>query len=150
MAFAPSFDFVAVPSRASIFISIARCSKTFSPLRAGAMILFTFSTALRTPFPPYRFLSPSRSSRASFSPVEAPEGTAARPRTPFSRITSTSTVGFPRESMISRPITLLMAILFNIFKPPIICEKKASLLKFSLHCRSGTFSSANLQRSRCG
>src|SRR6056297_2529921 len=40
---------------------------------------------------------------ASWTPVEAPEGTAARPMTPFCRITSASTVGLPRESMISRP-----------------------------------------------
>ena len=37
--------------------------------------------------------------------VLAPLGTAARPMTPHSRYTSTSTVGFPRESRISRPIT---------------------------------------------
>ena len=42
-------------------------------------------------------------------PVEAPEGTAARPITPHSRITSTSTVGLPRESRISR------ATIFSIF-----------------------------------
>ena len=33
-------------------------------------------------------------------PVEAPEGTAARPKLPSSRRTSTSTVGLPRESRI--------------------------------------------------
>ena len=45
-------------------------------------------------------------------PVEAPEGTAARPRAPSARRTSASTVGFPRESSISRArmerISLLM------------------------------------------
>ena len=45
---------------------------------------------------------PSRSSTASNSPVEAPEGTAASPRAPDSRATSTSTVGLPRESRIWR------------------------------------------------
>ena len=30
-------------------------------------------------------------------PVEAPEGTAARPHVPSARTTSTSTVGLPRE-----------------------------------------------------
>src|SRR5262245_36874011 len=42
---------------------------------------------------------------ASCSPVEAPLGTAARPRMPLSKTTSTSTVGLPRESSISRPCT---------------------------------------------
>src|SRR6185503_8259735 len=50
------------------------------------------ATALRTPLPPYRRGSPSRSSSASRSPVEAPDGTAARPAPP-STIMSTSTVG---------------------------------------------------------
>jgi hypothetical protein len=36
-------------------------------------------------------------------PVDAPEGTAARPDAPESSVTSTSTVGLPRESRISRP-----------------------------------------------
>ena len=41
-------------------------------------------------------------STASWAPVEAPEGTAARPKAPSSSITSTSTVGLPRLSRISR------------------------------------------------
>src|SRR5213592_2072825 len=64
-----------------------------------------FSTALLTPRPSHFFLSSSRSSTASCSPVDAPEGTAARPSVPSSRITSTSTVGLPRESRIWRPRT---------------------------------------------
>jgi hypothetical protein len=49
---------------------------------------------------PYRALSPSRSSTASFSPVQAPEGTDAVPVTPLSRWTYTRMVGCPgnRES----------------------------------------------------
>src|SRR3954463_1830791 len=62
-----------------------------------------FSAALRVPLPRYRDLSPSRSSTASCSPVEAPLGTAARPMLPSARYTSASTVGFPRESRISLP-----------------------------------------------
>src|SRR5207253_940317 len=62
-------------------------------------------TALSTPLPPYRFLSLSRSSRASFSPDEGPDGTAARPTMPPSKVTATSIVGLPRESMISRALT---------------------------------------------
>src|SRR5687767_13352009 len=63
------------------------------------------ATAFATPFPKNRFESPSRSSRASRSPVDAPDGTAARPDAPPSSVTSTSTVGLPRESRISRPRT---------------------------------------------
>src|SRR4051794_5204328 len=67
----------------------------------------TPSTALVTPLPPYRS-PPSRSSTASKAPVEAPLGTAARAMVPSSRATSTSTVGFPRESRISRAPTASM------------------------------------------
>src|SRR3954471_9988611 len=40
---------------------------------------------------------------ASREPVDAPEGTAARPSTPLSSTTSASTVGLPRLSSTSRP-----------------------------------------------
>src|SRR3954447_10789678 len=60
------------------------------------------ATAFSTPLPRYRPLSPSRSSSASNAPVEAPEGTAARAIVPSSSPISTSTVGLPRESRISR------------------------------------------------
>ena len=66
------------------------------------MSSLTFETALATPLPP-QASPPSRSSVASNSPVEAPDGTAARPVAPVSSVTSTSTVGFPRESRIWRP-----------------------------------------------
>jgi hypothetical protein len=80
------------------------------------MVLLTFATALDTPFPIQRFLSPSRNSMASFSPVEAPDGTAARPCAPLSRSTSTSTVGLPRESMICRAFTFLIPLM--LVSPP--------------------------------
>src|ERR1700723_4786056 len=47
---------------------------------------------------------------ASCSPVDAPEGTAARPTAPPSTWTSASTVGLPRESMISRPWILVIFV----------------------------------------
>src|SRR5947207_15432844 len=75
------------------------------------MTSFTFLTASSTPLPPKRLPSPSRSSTASCSPVEAPLGTAAVPLAPLARVTSHSTVGLPRESRISRAwteITVLM------------------------------------------
>src|SRR6185312_3119177 len=52
---------------------------------------------------------PSRSSTASNAPVEAPLGTAARATVPSSSSTSTSTVGLPRESRISRAPRASMA-----------------------------------------
>ena len=59
-------------------------------------------TSAFVPLPPKRAESPSRNSHASCSPVLAPLGTAARPTAPPESSTSTSTVGFPRESRISR------------------------------------------------
>ena len=53
-------------------------------------------------------LSPSRSSTASWMPVEAPEGVMAR-NMPLWVWTSASTVGLPRESKIWRATTLVMA-----------------------------------------
>ena len=44
-------------------------------------------------------------------PVEAPEGTAARPSEPSSSRTSTSTVGLPRESRISRAVMSTIAVI---------------------------------------
>ena len=44
-------------------------------------------------------------------PVAAPDGTAARPKAPDSRVTSTSTVGLPRLSRISRPVMSAMALI---------------------------------------
>src|SRR5262249_51158938 len=41
----------------------------------------------------------------------APDGTAARPTEPSSRTTSTSTVGLPRLSRISRPMMSTMAVM---------------------------------------
>ena len=75
------------------------------PASAPWMAVLTFSTALPTPLPPKRDLSPSRSSSASNSPVDAPLGAAPRATVPSASQTSASTVGLPRESMISRPTT---------------------------------------------
>ena len=82
---------------------MARWSVTSMPITFLAILSFTLATALRTPLPPKRDLSPSRNSTASCSPVEAPEGTSARPKPPSSVYSSTSTVGLPRESRTSRP-----------------------------------------------
>ena len=67
------------------------------------IFLFTFSTALLTPFPINLFLSLSLNSTASKLPVDAPDGTIAVPENPPSVTTSTWTVGFPLESKICLP-----------------------------------------------
>lgn len=118
IALAPNLPLFGVPSRLIKNSSILDWSLTsmFSLIRAGPMISLTLATALVTPFPAHLSLSPSRSSTAScwpevpfgqpcgflafgaiYVPVEAPDGTMARWR-PVSVTTSTSTVGFPRES----------------------------------------------------
>src|ERR1700676_1874068 len=89
-----------------------------------AISLLALATALSTPLPRYFDLSPSRSSRASCSPVDAPEGTAARPSAPPSRITSASTVGFPRESMICLPCT--RAIFVDMLPPGRLTARASS------------------------
>ena len=58
---------------------------------------------------------PSLNSTASFSPVDAPDGTDALPKLLSSVITSTSTVGFPRESKICLArIFLIFAIIIPL------------------------------------
>jgi hypothetical protein len=66
----------------------------------------------RTPFPP-NALPPSRSLTASCSPVDAPDGTAARPNAPESSRTSTSTVGLPQLSRICRACTEAIELIAN-------------------------------------
>ena len=108
MAFAPSLLLLGVPSASSISLSIAIWSSAGMPSSRGPITSLTLRTASRTPFPRYRFASPSRSSAASCSPVEAPLGTAARPVAPLASVISASTVGLPRLSRISRACTSMM------------------------------------------
>src|SRR5689334_4597535 len=107
MALAPRLALLGVPSSSSIVWSTRRWSSAVMPSIAGAIVWITALTALPTPLPPQRS-PPSRSSTASKAPVEAPLGTAARPNAPSSSSTSTSTVGLPRESRISRAPTAAM------------------------------------------
>src|ERR1035437_24035 len=81
------------------------------------MISRTFLTAFRTPWPPYLFLSPSRSSTASLAPVEAPDGTAARPTEPSTSTTSTSIVGLLRESRIWRASIRSIVVIVTPWSP---------------------------------
>ena len=100
MALAPRLALFGVPSSSIISSSSSRWAEASIPRTSWDMTSLTFFTAFWTPFPSY-LSPPSRSSRASWVPVDAPDGTAARPK-PQQVQTSTSTVGFPRESRISR------------------------------------------------
>src|SRR3954465_8374593 len=108
MALAPTLPLLGVPSASSIAWSTRRWSSASSPSTTGARVSTTAATAFSTPLPAYRS-PPSRSSTASKAPVDAPDGTAARAKVPSSRRTSTSTVGLPRESRISRAPTASIA-----------------------------------------
>src|SRR6266567_1666411 len=108
IAFAPRRRLSAVPSSSISRSSKAACSDASTPRKATAIVCSTFATAWSVPRPAYRSASPSRSSSASALPVEAPEGTMARPEAPSPSVTSTSTVGLPRESSTSRARTELM------------------------------------------
>ena len=84
---------------------LALLSLASIPTIASLIIVLIFSTALVTPLPRYLDLSPSRSSNASNSPVDAPLGAIPLPMVPSTKYTSASTVGLPLESKISLPIT---------------------------------------------
>jgi len=75
---------IRVPSAAIILASSRPDPGQSSPTARSRRVLLTWRTALSTPLPMKRFASPSRNSTASREPVEAPEGTAARPMTPDS------------------------------------------------------------------
>src|SRR5918998_365123 len=100
IAFAPRRPLFGVPSSSIMARSRPCWSSASIPATAAAISPFTLSTARPTPLP-FHASPPSRSSTASNSPVEAPEGTAARPAAPERSATSTSTVGLPRLSTIS-------------------------------------------------
>ena len=57
------------------------------PITSGAITSTTLLTACRTPLPPYRDVSPSRSSTASCTPVLAPLGMMAWPSQPLASST---------------------------------------------------------------
>src|SRR5215469_15222853 len=108
MAFAPIRDLPGVPSKSISAWSTSRWSSASWPRIASRnSSSLRLSTARVTPLPPYS-LPPSRSSTASNAPVDAPLGTPARPKDPSSRTTSTSRVGFPRESRICLACTASM------------------------------------------
>src|SRR5665648_658800 len=115
IALAPSLDLFSVPSSSIIRLSIPLWFLTSMPITLRVRIVFTLCTAVSTPLPLYR-LSLSRNSSASCTPVDAPDGTLALPK-PNSVHTSTSTVGFPRESSIS--LAFICSIVYGKISPEI-------------------------------
>ena len=102
MALAPRRLLLGVPSSSIMRLSRANWSSAGLPVRAWHNSPLTAATAFSTDWPPNFVVSPSRSSQASWLPVLAPLGTAARPEAPLSSVTSASTVGLPRLSKICR------------------------------------------------
>src|SRR2546428_327726 len=111
LALAPRWLLLGVPSRSSIAQSTGSCSSGDIPSSRGPITSSTFFTASSTPLPRKRLWSPSRSSTASCSPVDAPLGTAARPAAPLASVTSASMVGLPRLSRISRACTEMIVLM---------------------------------------
>ena len=112
MAFAPSLDLFLVPSISINNLSASSCLVTSNPFNADATVVLILFTTFLTPFPNYLFLLLSLSSIASYSPVDAPDGTEARAKTPELVVMSTSIVGFPLESKISLAINFSILV-FN-------------------------------------
>ena len=88
VALAPKTDLFFVPSNSIIVVSINSCSLASIPISFSLIIVLTLFTAFSTPLPK-NLSSLSRNSSASRIPVEAPDGTAALPIAPLSKITST-------------------------------------------------------------
>src|SRR3954463_1460653 len=79
IAFAPRRALFGVPSSSIILRSSPAWSSASTPATVEAISPFTFATAVLTPLPAHAE-PPSRSSTASNSPVDAPDGTPPRPR----------------------------------------------------------------------
>src|SRR5438034_5259395 len=71
---------------------------------------------------------------ASREPVDAPDGTAARPMVPDSSSTSHSTVGLPRLSRISRPTMSTMALIQSL-RSSVVCCGRTDDAAILLHAR---------------
>jgi hypothetical protein len=128
MAFAPRLALFDVSSISFIRLSMAVWSVGSMPRILGAILSFTLATAPRTPLPMYR--SPwSRSSTASYAPVDAPLGTDARCSWPPDMM-STSTVGLPRESKIWRAFTESMVAIC-------VCTTRRAPCTTAERCASG-------------
>ena len=93
-------------------------SAASSPNSAGAIVSVTLATAVQDALAAEaascrrRAARPPRGRRS-----RRPDGTAARPTEPSARTTSTSTVGLPRESRISRASTTSMIVFMRVPSP---------------------------------
>src|SRR5665647_900687 len=105
VALAPRRALVGVPSAATIASSTEASDAHCRPRSRSAISPLTLPTAVSTPPPPKRAVSPSRSSTASRVPVEAPDGTPATAVVPSASVSVVCRVGRPRESRISRAET---------------------------------------------
>ena len=116
---APSLALLGVPSRSSIVWSTRRWSSASRPSSAGPICLDHAVDGLAAR--PCR--RSARRRRAARPPRtrrwRRRSGTAARANVPSSRSTSTSTVGLPRESRISRaPTASMIAMRLRLATPP--------------------------------
>ena len=116
MALAPRFLLSAVASSTRMAWSMAGMLDASIPTRPWAISRLTRRTAVITPLPFQSLSTWSRSSTASRLPVDAPEGTEARPAEPSSKVTAHSTVGLPRLSMICRACTDAICCKYPIFQ----------------------------------
>ena len=107
-AFAPRFFLFGVPSSSIIFASSRGLVERVETGEGWRDRLIHTRHCFGDAFAAVSFLISVLSSHASCSPVLAPLGTAARPNAPDSSRTSTSIVGLPRESRISRALIVLM------------------------------------------
>ncbi len=106
IAFAPNRCLFFVPSSLILFESISFWRLTSIPFRAGLKIRLILFTAFFTPLLANAF-PPSRSSTASCTPVEAPDGTRAVPLA-FLVETVADIVGVPRESRTHLELTFFI------------------------------------------
>src|SRR5438270_1144942 len=116
-ALAPSLDLFEVPSSLQSSPSSATWSSASAPTSSGPITSTTLRTASRTPLPPYRAWSPSRSSTASCRPVLAPLGTREVAEVPPTSRTVASTVGLPRESSTSSAVTSSIYVMAAVRTP---------------------------------
>src|SRR5258708_1094011 len=79
MAFAPRRDLLSVPSSSIKVLSMKLCSCASRPMIASEISVLMCSTAFRTPLPPYRPFSWSRSSSPPRLPAPPPQAPPTRP-----------------------------------------------------------------------
>jgi hypothetical protein len=109
MPLAPKWLLSGVPSSSIIVWSACDWSNASMPTKWGAMAKLTCDTAFDTS-KPLNDSPPSRNSKASRLPRDAPAGAMPVPLLPSCSVTSTSTVGLPLESQMRRAWTWVMRV----------------------------------------